>query len=33
MNHRYTVTQIKLNKDDKDIILVLDPNLEFDLTF
>ena len=33
MNHRYTVTQIKFNKDDKDIILVLDPNLEFDLTF
>ena len=32
-NHRYTITQIKFKKDDKDIILVIDPNIEHGMTF
>ncbi len=28
INHRYTITQIKFQKDDKDLILVIDPNIE-----
>ena len=33
LNHRYTITQIKFKKDDKDIILVIDPNIEHNMTY
>ena len=32
-NHRYTITQIKFKKDDKDLILVIDPNIEHGMTY
>ena len=33
INHRYTITQIKFKKDDKDLILVVDPNIEHGMTY
>jgi 5-methylcytosine-specific restriction protein A len=33
LNQRYTITQIKYTKDNRDIILVVDPNLDHNLTF
>ena len=33
INHRYTVTQIKFKKDERDIILVVDPNIEHGMTY
>ena len=32
-NHKYSVTQIKFNFQDKDIILVIDPNDRVNLTY
>ena len=32
-NHRYTITQIDFKKDDKDIILVIDPNIEHGMSY
>ena len=32
-NHRYTITQITFKKDLSDIILVIDPNIEHNLTY
>jgi hypothetical protein len=32
-NHRYTITQITFKKDLTDIILVIDPNIEHNLTY
>jgi hypothetical protein len=33
LNHKYTITQIKFKKDDKDLILVVDPNIEHGMTY
>ena len=33
INHRYTITQIKFKKDKKDVILVVDPNIEHGETY
>ena len=33
MNHRYNITQIKYTKGNKDLILVIDPNIEHGMTF
>jgi len=33
INHRYTITQIKFRKDDKDLILVIDPNIEHGMNY
>jgi hypothetical protein len=32
-NHRYTITQIKFKLDEKDLILVIDPNIEHNLNY